>query len=167
MLPSPNKLYRHLKLFSCRMPVSYSLTSLRKNSVNNILVVHIGESRNKSACTLLYSCTMLLHYRARTSTLPRAELSTDCAVHIKYWYRFHACTGIGQPLSLSWSHMIIFKQAFWLAYPFSEHADSAQPRNPLRPDCLLHGEHMTVWWRDYSLTWDRHWPVWVLFGSVH
>ena len=67
MPSSPNKLFRHLKLFSCRMPVSYSLTSLHNHSVNNILVVRIRESRNKSACMLLYSYTTLLHSRTRTS----------------------------------------------------------------------------------------------------
>ena len=44
--------------------------------MNNILVVRLRESRNKSACMLLYSCTTLLHYCTRTPTTPRTALST-------------------------------------------------------------------------------------------
>ena len=38
------------------------------------LVVRLRELRNKSACTLLYSCTTLLHSHTRILTTPRAAL---------------------------------------------------------------------------------------------
>ena len=50
------------------------------HSVNNVLVIRLRQSKNKSVCMLLYSCTTLIHSCTRTSTIPRAALSTDHAV---------------------------------------------------------------------------------------
>ena len=106
--PSPNKLFHHLKLFSCWMPVSYSLTSLHNHSVYNILVVRIRESRNKSTCMLLYSYTMLLHSRTRTLTIRRAEL------HVNWLCCTHKNTGTDSTLALESVGLWVCLEVTWL-----------------------------------------------------
>ena len=45
----------------------------------------------------------------------------------------------GRHCRLPSCHIIVLNLAIWLGYPFSEHADSAQPRNSTLPDFLSRG----------------------------
>ena len=94
MSPSQNKTVPSLEAVFSLHAVILELDILQSHSVNNIIVVHLRQSRN---CTLLYSCTILLHSRTR----PPTTLRLHCAVPVKFWYRVHACTGVGRCLSMS------------------------------------------------------------------
>ena len=79
-----------------------------------------------------------------------------------------AITPVNKRMLISGKKLCAYKQAFWLAYPFPEHADSAQPRNT-RPDCLSIMHQLQVIRRGLSadcipvsekFSWNPARPAW-------